>query len=126
MKITHITTELMVDDIQKTIDFYKDILGFKITISVPEENPFFVVINNGPVDLMLYQRDQFSEEIPKFKDILIGGSIALYMNVENIESLFEVLKEKVKIIQELHETNYGTKEFSFEDCNGYVLMIAQK
>jgi len=126
MKIKKITIELMVDDMKKTIDFYQEILGFQVTVSVPEENPFFVIINHESIELMLYQRDQFGKEIPKFKKMSVGGSIALYLEVENIKSLFDCMKGKVKIIQTIHETDYGSTEFSFEDCNGYVLMLAGK
>ncbi len=126
MKVTGLTIELMVDDIQKTINFYKTMLGFEVTVSVPEKEPFFVVMSSGSAKLMLYTRSQFSEEIPEFKEIPVGGSIAMYMNVDNIETLFGKIKGKVKIIQELHETDYGTKEFSFEDCNGYIIMLANE
>lgn len=122
----NITTELMVDDMDKSLIFYTDILGFNLIVSEPNKNPFFVILQNGPVELMLYHRKQFSQEIPKFKDILVGGSIALYFGVDEIEKLYMRLKGKVKIIQELHTTDYGSTEFSFEDNSGYVLIFNER
>ena len=113
----------MVDDMEKSIDFYREVLGFKIILSEPKSDPFFVILQNGKVDLMLYQRKQFAEEIPSFKKIPVGGSIALYIGVENITSFFDDIKSKVKIIQPLHKTGYGSVEFSCEDYNGYLLMF---
>jgi len=121
--LTGITTELMVDDMEKSIDFYKHTLGFKIILSEPKTNPFFVILQNGKVKLMLYQRKQFAEEIPSFEKLPVGGSIALYIGVEDIASFFDKIKRKVKIIQPLHKTDYGSTEFSCEDCNGYLLMF---
>lgn len=111
---------------KESIDFYRDILGFNIIVSEPKENPFFVILQSGSVDLMLYQRNQFSEEIPKFKDMSVGGSIALYIGVEDIEEMYKNLKGKVKVIQELHTTDYGSVEFSCEDNSGYVLMFNER
>ena len=122
----NITTELMVDNMAKSISFYRDILGFNITVSEPKENPFFVILQNGSVELMLYHRNQFSQEIPKFKDISVGGTIALYIGVEKVEELYQRIKEQVKIIQDLHTTDYGSVEFSCEDNSGYVLMFNER
>lgn len=123
MKTKKITTELMVLDMDRTIDFYQNLLGFKVTVSVPEEKPFFAILKNDSVELMLYTKSEFKKEIPKFGKMDVGGSIALYIGVDDIKSIYKDLKNKVKIIQELHTTDYGTKEFSFEDINGYVLML---
>lgn len=116
----------MVDNMAKSINFYRDILGFTIIISEPKETPFFVILQNGSVELMLYHRNQFSQEIPKFKDMSVGGSIALYIGVEEVEELYKSLSGKVKIIQELHTTDYGSVEFSCEDNSGYVLMFNER
>lgn len=123
MQISEITIELMVDEMQESLDFYTDLLGFKIVTAVPEENPFFAIIENGSVEIMLYERNAFVEEIPYFDKQKLGGTIALYMGIKNLKEEYERLKNKVKIIQPLHETDYGTDEFSFYDCNGYVLMM---
>ena len=123
MQITKLTPELMVDDMQKTLKFYKELLGFNVTVSVPDEDPFFVILANGDVNIMLYKREQFAEEIPAFKTQSMGGSVALYIGIDNIEEVYKNLSDKVDVIQPLHKTNYGTTEFSFEDCNGYILML---
>jgi len=117
--------EIMVDNMEKNIHWYTNILGFEKKIVTPEINPIFVSLSNGGVEIMLYKREEFSQEIPKFKDIKIGGSFALYITVENIQTLYDSVKDHEKIIQELHTTDYGSVEFSLEDPNGYVLMFSQ-
>lgn len=116
----------MVDDMEGSINFYRDVLGFSNIVSEPKENPFFVILKNGSVKLMLYHRNQFSDEIPKFGKMSVGGSIALYIDVEKVDDLYEGIKNKVKIIQELHNTEYGSMEFSCEDNSGYVLMFNER
>jgi hypothetical protein len=40
--------------------------------------------------------------------------------------LYESTKDKVQIIRHLYPTFYGTYEFSMKDCNGLVLVFAEK
>ncbi len=122
----NIVIELMVDNMKDTVKYYTDILGFSIKISFPEDNPFFVSILNENVEIMLYTREEFSKEIPKFKDMKVGGSIALFIEVSNIKDMYKRIKGRVNIVQELHDTSYGTTEFSIEDINGYILMFNEK
>lgn len=126
MKYLSITTELLVEDMKKTLDFYTNILNFNVSLSMPQTDPFFAIINSSNVQIMLYTKDKFSEEIPKFRSIKMGASVALFIEVDNIDELYTRIKSKVEIIQEIHTTSYGTKEFSINDCNGYVLMFNQK
>ena len=120
-----ITIELMVEDIGKTVEFYKNILGFNIVLNEPKENPVFTIIENNKVKIMLYYRGAFVKEVPEFSKWVTGGTVALYINVEDIEMWYEKLKDKVEIIQKLYLTSYNSKEFSFKDINGYVLIFSE-
>ncbi|MCA9382131.1 glyoxalase, partial [Candidatus Dojkabacteria bacterium] len=60
---------------------------------------------------------------PDFDKQKLGGTIALYIGIKNLKEEYERVKNQVEIIQNLHKTDYGTEEFSFYDCNGYVLMM---
>lgn len=125
MKALSLVTELLVDDMDSMLHFYSELLSFNLETAVPEKSPFFVILNNNGVKLMLYAREQFTEEIPHFLSPETGGTFALFLEVENIEELYEKLQKSDSIIQPLHTTNYGTKEFSLSDPSGYVVMLNQ-
>ncbi len=125
MKAKSLVTELLVDDMQKMIDFYTKELNFSIVNSSPETAAFFAIIANGPVTLMLYRRNEFVEEIPHFADLKTSGTIALFLEVEDIHSLYKQFDNYPCLIQPLHHTNYGTIEFSIKDPEGYVIMFNQ-
>jgi hypothetical protein len=36
MKLNRLTPNMMVEDVNRTIDFYRDVLGFELVMSVPE------------------------------------------------------------------------------------------
>jgi lactoylglutathione lyase len=120
-----IIPELLVEDMAKSIAFYQEMLGFDLEVSFPESNPIFAQMKNGDAKLMLYVRKDFEAEIPKLKQLKIGGSFLLYMKVADIEQLYLKIKDKVKIIQPLHRTEYGSQEFSIEDINGYFLAFSE-
>ncbi len=122
-----LTPELLVEDIQSTLTWYRDILGFETLFISPESGmPSFARIKRGGVEIMLFRRAEFSAEIPTFSSTPMGGSIVLYLEVKNIQSEWSKLDGKAKIIQPLHSTTYGSEEFTIQDCNGYHLMFGQR
>lgn len=126
MKIKQLIPELLVEDMEKTLRFYQDILGFKSEIIFPEKKPIFAQVGKDDIHIMLYHRSEFQKEIPKLKQIKMGGSMLLYFKVEKIKDFYDQIKNKVNIIQSLHKTEYGSLEFTTEDCNGYLLAFSQR
>ncbi|SET08392.1 Uncharacterized conserved protein PhnB, glyoxalase superfamily [Methanococcoides vulcani] len=137
MELNKLTPNLMVDDVNKTVGFYKDVLGFEFVMAVPKDSQevlmempkdkqlIYALMKSGDVQLMFQAKDSLSEDIPVFKDRGIGASLTLYIEVDNVKELSEALEEKVEIVKELHTTFYGMQEFYIKDCNGYVLGFAE-
>jgi len=121
----NVVLELMVDDIQKSVSFYTDILGFEKESEFPENNPTFVSILKKDVHISFFKREEFTKEVPKFKDMRLGGSFVLNIEVEDIQSFYDSIENKATIVKELYKTDYGTLEFTIEDSDGYVLLFKQ-
>ena len=66
-----------------------------------------------------------SEDIPQFNGMAIGGSLTLYIEVEDIKGLYATLADKTTIVKDMHTTFYGMREFYIRDCNGYILGFAE-
>lgn len=122
-----LTPNLMVEDVNSTIEFYKNILGFQLVMTVPEEGTFdFALMKSGNVEIMFQARESLSQDFPpEFKNKKTYEVLTLYIDMENIEGLLQKIKDKVAIIKDLHTTFYGTKEFVIKDCNGYILTFAE-
>ncbi len=120
-----LSPNIFVKDIHKTIEFYKQ-LGFEINMSVPETGTDFVwvMMTCGKVNFMFQTYDSLANELPEIsrKD---GASLLLYINIKNIHSFFESVKEKVTVLKGLEKTFYGATEFSIKDNNNYVLTFAE-
>jgi len=121
------TPNLMVEDVNRTVEFYRDILTcFELVDSEPVSGSLeWAMLRCGEVQLMFESRRSLSKIIPLFKDKEIGGSLVIYIELSNIKSLYYRIKDKVKIIQDLSATDYGTLEFIIQDCNGFVLEFAE-
>ncbi|MCD9022492.1 VOC family protein [Cohnella silvisoli] len=123
-----ITANLKVDNVKNTLEFYRDVLGFEVIVTVPEfDQPVLnwgMVKNNG-AELMFQEKGNLEEEYPVLKGHSGTGCLSLFIKVKDVESLFEKIKEKAKVIKEIHKTFYDTKEFEILDNNGFVLTIAE-
>ncbi len=127
MTMETLTPNLMVRDVNQTIDWYKLHLDFRLQMSVPEEGQFdWAMIGRDSVELMLQSVESVTRELPEFKDRPVGGSFAMYIRMNGLRDLYQNLKDQVKVLQELNKTFYGTIEFTVEDCNGYVLTLSER
>jgi uncharacterized glyoxalase superfamily protein PhnB len=112
-------------DMKATVAFYEQ-LGFKITMSVPEEGDDLVwaMMVNGSVTLMFQTYESLTDDLPEISRT-DGGSLLLYINLKDIQGFFEQIHSKVTVLKGLEKTFYGATEFSIKDNNGYVLTFAE-
>lgn len=122
---TKLTPNLMVEDVDRTVDFYRDVLGFTLAATAPEQRPFdWAMVSSGGAELMFQSRPSLSGEVPALRDRKIGGALTIYIEVEDVEALYAQVKDRLPIVVDMHDTFYGACEFSAQDCNGYILSFA--
>jgi hypothetical protein len=49
----------------------------------------------------------------------------LYITTDNVEELFGRLKDRVDVVENAHDTEYGTREFIIRDCNRFWITFGQ-
>ncbi|MFQ5887134.1 MAG: VOC family protein [Candidatus Hydrothermarchaeales archaeon] len=122
MGLKSLLVNLFVDDVNATADFYRDVLGFEVVLTDPEEEPWgWVLMKNGGVEVMFESRRDPSG--PTCEDL--GNDLAFYIEVDDIEGLYDGLKDKGCVVEELHEAVYGMPEFSVCDCNGFLISFVE-
>jgi len=133
-----ITTNLMVVDVNETLDFYEKVLGFRLVMGVPEGSQQivttrdqdtalgFAILKRDEVELMLESQKSLCGELPEFQKRPVGGAITLYIQVASARELYEKIKDRVAILKDLHTTFYGAEEFYIRDGSGYVLTFASR
>lgn len=119
-----ISPNIFVKDINKTIDFYKQ-LGFNVVATVPEQGDiFWAMMTCGNVTFLFQTFESLGNDLPMISR-QNGGSLLLYMQTTEIRKFFDQIKDNVKVVKELEKTFYGATEFSIEDNNGYLLTFAE-
>lgn len=121
-----IVSNLMVEDVAATLNFYCDVLGFATLMTLPDQPPYnFAIARCDGVELMFQSRSSLSENVPALAGATIGSSQTFYIEVSGIDRLYEQLSGKVDIVVDMHRTFYGTREFYFRDLNGYILSFSE-
>ncbi|WP_428739298.1 VOC family protein [Sulfurimonas sp.] len=128
---------MAVKSINETVRYYKEHFGFELQMAVDAQKDGFdtelqegkeyiwaMIINDG-VSLMLQSVESLQEDVGVFFDN-IGASLTFYVDVEDADSLYKQLQNKVEIYKEIHTTWYGQREFYVKDINGYILGFASR
>lgn len=115
----------MVNNVNETVNFYQNTLGFELVMSVPQEGIFnWAMVQWGQVSLMFQERENIIAEYPRLKDTPLGGGLTFYIKVDDVNSLYKKINQQVNIVFDLHNTFYGGTEFAIEDINGFILTFA--
>lgn len=113
---------LQVYDMQASLHFYRDILGFKVVSSSGEgDDVDWVLLKHGNVELMLntlYEKPLRPSERDLSRQA-IHEDITLYLGCPDIDSAYEYLAGKNVAVQPPQITGYGWKAINFKDPDGY-------
>ncbi|GGI17704.1 MAG: bleomycin resistance family protein [Oxalicibacterium faecigallinarum] len=108
-----ITLLLRCQDMEKTADFYRSILDFRVTISAG-----ILTVEKHGGKIVFTDRDLWN--VP----VTCSGTV--YFTVPNIESYYSQLEDKNIVVWPIQEMSYSAIEFGILDCNGYYLAFQQK
>jgi uncharacterized glyoxalase superfamily protein PhnB len=107
-----------VPDVRATVRWYQSI-GFAVTNTFEDEGEMtFALLQYGNSELMLNCGGQ-----PSAKD---RREVDLYVRTDDVEGLYQRLKDHVRVQQGLENTFYGTREFIVRDPNGFWLTFGQE
>lgn len=124
--LTRITPNLVVADLERSLAFYRDVLGFTVLTTVPDASPYvFAVMQSGAVEIYLNAPEPAMAEYPAFKGRPIGGTLTLFVQVDDVRAAHAALQGRVQIVMPLETKWYGVTEFAFVDPDGYVITYAQ-
>ncbi len=126
-ELKKLTPNLVVSNVEQSLAFYCDVLGFARTHAVPDQSPFiFAGVQSGPVEIFLNASGPMVEEYPALAGKSLGGTLTLFIELVGIEKVYEELRSKVNVTMRLEKKWYGVTEFAFEDPDGYVITFAER
>jgi uncharacterized glyoxalase superfamily protein PhnB len=123
-----LTPNLLVANVERSLAFYEDVLGFTRGFTVPEQSPFvFASVNGGAVEIFFNDAAGAIKEYPAFGGKALGATGTMYIEIEGVDALHDRLKAaSVPIVMPLVTQFYGMREFAIEDPDGYVITFAER
>jgi uncharacterized glyoxalase superfamily protein PhnB len=120
----YISTTLAVRNMKKTIQFYRDSLGFKMGMAfLDADNPEYADLSKDGMVLMLIP----AKNVGIGAKEKLGIGVNLYMQIDgDIDEYYSELKSRgVKVVADIKDEPYGIRDFTVEDINGYKLTFNQ-
>lgn len=115
-----ISPVLYTPDIQASIKFYTEVLGFNLQWNEKDDSGETNVaeLKAGNISFMITDGDYLGDE-PAF-----SGTIYFYMN--GVEEYYNKVKDRSVLLWDLQDMYYGYKEFGIKEPNGYTFAFAEK
>ena len=112
-----ISPMLAVADMEETLGFYKEVLGFTARMKSPE---YAIVERDG-------QTIHFMKAASEHVMECVRGHTEIYIEVSDVRSLWEhvkTFKERYRI-RDLFDREYGMTEFHIGDPNGCLVFVGE-
>ena len=124
LRLRDVSLSLTATDLQRSIAFYRDVLGFMMGDEWREKGVLSgVELHAGAVTLMLSQDD-----FAKGRDRLKGVGTRFYCSTaQDIDRLASQIKERGGVLdQEPKMTSWGSRVFMISDPDGFKLTVVQE
>lgn len=112
-KLMHVRAN--VSNLESAKKWYEEILEFKVTGSWPPEHPNYL---------------HFDSKVGAIFSIMESGDYPSFgrfnFSVEDVDSLWEQLKDRVDVVENLFDTPYGSRKFTIKDPDGNELGFVQE
>ena len=109
-----------VPDVRTTVAWYQQI-GFNIVATYGDEtgdNFSFAIVSFGETEVMFNTGGETSDKRRREVD--------LYVYTDNVDELYETLKERVDVVEPPHDTFYGRREVIIRDVNRFWITFSQE
>jgi catechol 2,3-dioxygenase-like lactoylglutathione lyase family enzyme len=124
----YLSPTLAVRDMEKTIEFYRDVLGFKLGLVFPEAGnlqtaEYADLSKDGMVVMFIPARNVGIGSEEK-----LGAGVNFYMEIDGkVDDYYADVKSKgARIAAEIRDEPFGVRDFTTEDVDGYQLTFVNR
>lgn len=117
-----LSASLTVSDIEKSLAWYRDIVGFDVTEKFEREGKLFAVSLAAGTARILLTQDDFSRGRDREKGV---GFSMMITTAQNIDDLAQSIKSNGGVLDgEPSDTRWGQRFFRFSDPDGFRYTIS--
>lgn len=115
---------LLVNDVEKSANYYHDCVGFKYE-RFWGDPPGFCILQRDRINLMLSRVDNPKHIVPHYK--VVHNMWNVYFWVDDAKLFYdEMVRSGATIDYHLEEKDYGCLEFGIQDLDGYDIAFGQE
>ncbi|WPU93064.1 hypothetical protein SNE25_27475 [Mucilaginibacter sabulilitoris] len=124
-KLNFITPFFIVSNLNDSVSFYVNKLGFEVWYTGPGDNPYWAMVGRGPVSIMLKAIADNIQPIPNHTRHEWAAWDA-YISAEEPDTLFEEFSSNgLTFRRPIRDDDDGLRGFEVTDADGYVLFFGR-
>ncbi|OUC08355.1 hypothetical protein RY27_09480 [Litorilinea aerophila] len=121
MKLERLVPVLDVKDVEASIRFYCETLGFRVHDTVKwAGRTEWALLGTDKVQIMLCASNSTGDNPPS-----TSGQTVFFLYLDDIEGLRRALAQKGQALPRIQELRNGTAEFLLQDPDGYILWCSR-
>ena len=115
----NVTPMIHVPDVRANVEWYTQI-GFTVTDTYDDGGSglSFAILSFGGGQVMFNSGGQGSPQKRREVD--------LYLDVDNVDDVYQALKDRVEVVEAPHDTFYGMREFIIRDLNRFWITFGHQ
>jgi catechol 2,3-dioxygenase-like lactoylglutathione lyase family enzyme len=122
-RVTGISPVLLVADLQRSVAYYRDRLGF--TCVTRGDPPDFATADRDGQTILLALADDSSRLVPHWKIVDMMWNV--YIRVDDADAIYADVQERgAEIDYEIYDAPHGFREFGVSDPDGHDIAFGQR
>jgi catechol 2,3-dioxygenase-like lactoylglutathione lyase family enzyme len=120
--LTGSSAVLLVADIERSVEYYRDRLGF--TCEIHGEPPDFIVAKRDDVTILMALCGDPERIVPHWR--IVPNVWNVFIRVDDVEAIYEEVQRRgAGIDYTLYDAPSGFREFGVQDPDGHDIAIGQ-
>ena len=118
-RLLSISPRLHTADFARSVAFYRDVLGFIVDATFPDEAPQFALLSRDGVGLQIGGPAGIKTDAER-------STMTLYLDVDDARAMHAALKDKVSVEWGPQVYFYQRREFAVRDPDGHLIIVSEE